>query len=140
MGEQGAEQLLGMGDMLYMPAGQRPNRIHAPYVKDQEVESIVEFLKEQREPEYVQEVTEGELNEKGGDKAVFDSGEFGGGNRDEELYAQAVAIVQNDKKASTSYIQRRLRIGYNRAASLIDRMEQEGIISAADHVGRREVL
>ena len=140
LGEQGAEQLLGMGDMLYMPAGQRPNRIHAPYVKDQEVESIVEFLKEQREPEYVQEVTEGELNEKGGDKAVFDSGEFGGGNSDEELYAQAVAIVQNDKKASTSYIQRRLRIGYNRAASLIDRMEQEGIISAADHVGRREVL
>ena len=140
LGEQGAEQLRGMGDMLYMPAGQRPNRIHAPYVKDQEVESIVEFLKEQREPEYVQEVTEGELNEKGGDKAVFDSGEFGGGNSDEELYAQAVAIVQNDKKASTSYIQRRLRIGYNRAASLIDRMEQEGIISAADHVGRREVL
>ena len=140
LGEQGAEQLLGMGDMLYMPAGQRPNRIHAPYVKDQEVESIVEFLKEQREPEYVQEVTEGELNEKGGDKAVFDSGEFGGGNSDEELYAQAVAIVQNDKKASTSYIQRRLRIGYNRAASLIDQMEQEGIISAADHVGRREVL
>ena len=108
LGEQGAEQLLGMGDMLYMPAGQRPNRIHAPYVKDQEVESIVEFLKEQREPEYVQEVTEGELNEKGGDKAEFDRGEFGGGNSDEELYAQAVAIVQNDKKASTSYIQRRL--------------------------------
>jgi len=138
LGEQGAEQLLGMGDMLYMPAGQRPNRVHAPFVKDSEVEAVVEFLKAQKEPEYVEAVTEGELNtDKGG--AVFDKGDFGGGG-DEDLYAQAVAIVQSDKKASTSYIQRRLRIGYNRAASLIDRMEQEGIISAADHVGRREVL
>ncbi len=138
LGEQGAEQLLGMGDMLYMPAGQRPNRVHAPFVKDSEVEAIVEFLKSQKEPEYVEAVTEGELNtDKGG--AVFDKGDFGGGG-DEDLYSQAVAIVQSDKKASTSYIQRRLRIGYNRAASLIDRMEQEGIISAADHVGRREVL
>ncbi len=138
LGEQGAEQLLGMGDMLYMPAGQRPNRVHAPFVKDSEVEAIVEFLKQQKEPEYVEAVTEGELStDKGG--AVFDKGDFGGGS-DEDLYSQAVAIVQNDKKASTSYIQRRLRIGYNRAASLIDRMEQEGIISAADHVGRREVL
>ena len=141
LGEQGAEQLLGMGDMLYMPAGQRPNRVHAPYVKDSEVEAIVEFLKAQREPEYVEAVTEGELNsDKNGGSAVFDSGDFGGGGSDEDLYTQAVAIVQNDKKASTSYIQRRLRIGYNRAASLIDRMEQEGIISAPDHVGRREVL
>lgn len=141
LGEQGAEQLLGMGDMLYMPAGQRPHRVHAPYVKDSEVEAIVEFLKSQREPEYVEAVTEGELNaDKNGGSAVFDSGDFGGGGSDEDLYTQAVAIVQNDKKASTSYIQRRLRIGYNRAASLIDRMEQEGIISAPDHVGRREVL
>lgn len=139
LGEQGAEQLLGMGDMLYMPAGQRPHRVHAPFVKDSEVEKIVEFLKAQKEPEYVEAVTEGELNTdaKG---AVFDKGDFGGGNSDEDLYAQAVAIVQSDRKASTSYIQRRLRIGYNRAATLIDRMEQEGIISAADHVGRREVL
>ncbi len=138
LGEQGAEQLLGMGDMLYMPAGQRPNRVHAPFVKDSEVEAVVEFLKSQKEPEYVEAVTEGELNtDKGG--AVFDKGDFGSGS-DEDLYSQAVAIVQSDKKASTSYIQRRLRIGYNRAASLIDRMEQEGIISAADHVGRREVL
>ena len=137
LGEQGAEQLLGMGDMLYMPAGQRPIRVHAPFVKDQEVESIVEFLKAQKEPEYVEGVTEGELSADKG--AVFDKGDFGSGS-DEDLYTQAVAIVRNDKKASTSYIQRRLRIGYNRAASLIDRMEQEGIISAADHVGRREVL
>lgn len=138
LGEQGAEQLLGMGDMLYMPAGQRPTRIHAGYIKDPEIEEIVEFLKSQKEPEYVEGVTEGELNEKDSG-TVFDKGDFGSGS-DEDLYAQAVAIVQADKKASTSYIQRKLRIGYNRAASLIDKMEAEGIISAADHVGRREVL
>ena len=138
LGEQGAEQLLGMGDMLYMPAGQRPIRVHGSFVKDSEVEKVVEFLKVQREPEYVSGVTEGELSEKDGG-SVFDKGDFAAGS-DEDLYAQAVAIVQNDKKASTSYIQRKLRIGYNRAASLIDKMEEEGIISAADHVGRREVL
>ena len=139
LGEQGAEQLLGMGDMLYMPAGQRPTRIHAGYIKDPEIEEIVEFLKSQKAPEYVEGVTEGELNEKDSGSAVFDKGDFASGS-DEDLYSQAVAIVQNDKKASTSYIQRKLRIGYNRAASLIDKMEAEGIISAADHVGRREVL
>lgn len=138
LGEQGAEQLLGMGDMLYMPAGQRPLRVHGSFVKDSEVEKVVDFLKAQKEPEYVQGVTEGDLNEKDSG-AVFDKGEMGDGG-EEDLYSQAVAIVQNDKKASTSYIQRKLRIGYNRAASLIDRMEEEGIISAADHVGRREVL
>lgn len=140
LGEQGAEQLLGMGDMLYMPAGQRPLRIHAGYIKDPEIEEIVDFLKNQKEPEYVEGVTEGELNANdSGSSAVFDKGDFAGGS-DEDLYTQAVAIVQTDKKASTSYIQRKLRIGYNRAASLIDKMEAEGIISAADHVGRREVL
>jgi S-DNA-T family DNA segregation ATPase FtsK/SpoIIIE len=140
LGEQGAEQLLGMGDMLYMPAGQRPRRVHAPFVKDSEVEQIVEFLKNQRQPEYVEAVTEGELNEaKGSGGAVFDNGDFGSGS-DDDLYRQAVQIVQNDKKASISYIQRRLRIGYNRAASIVDRMEEEGVVSAADHVGRREVL
>lgn len=138
LGEQGAEQLLGMGDMLYMPAGQRPIRVHGSFVKDSEVEKVVDFLKTQKEPEYIQNVTEGELSEKDSG-SVFDKGEFGGGG-DEDLYTQAVEIVRNDKKASTSYIQRKLRIGYNRAASLIDRMEEEGIISAADHVGRREVL
>ena len=138
LGEQGAEQLLGMGDMLFQPAGQRPIRVHGSFVKDSEVEAVVEFLKSQKEPEYVEAVTEGELNSKD-DKPVFDNGDFAAGS-DNDLYSQAVAIVQNDKKASTSYIQRKLRIGYNRAASLIDRMEAEGIISAADHVGRREVL
>lgn len=140
LGEQGAEQLLGMGDMLYMPAGQRPNRIHAPFVKDSEVEQIVEFLKSQREPEYVESVTEGELSDKSGGAAMFDSGAFGGSGDDDDLYRQAVQIVQNDKKASTSYVQRRLRIGYNRAAILIERMEAEGIITAPDHTGRREVV
>ncbi len=142
LGEQGAEQLLGMGDMLYMPAGQRPRRVHAPFVKDSEVEKIVEFLKNQRQPEYIEAVTEGELSDgkNANNGAVFDNGDFGGGNSDEDLYRQAVQIVQNDKKASISYVQRRLRIGYNRAASIIDRMESEGIVSPADHVGRREVL
>ena len=140
LGEQGAEQLLGMGDMLYMPAGQRPLRVHAPFVKDSEVEKIVEFLKNQRQPEYVEGVTDGELSEsKNSGGAVFDNGDFAAGS-DDDLYRQAVQIVQNDKKASISYVQRRLRIGYNRAASIIDRMEEEGIVSPADHVGRREVL
>lgn len=139
LGEQGAEQLLGMGDMLYMPAGSRPLRIHGSYVKESEIEEVVEFLKKQREPEYIAEVTAGELNTK--DKgSVFDNTAMGGGDKDEDLYSQAVSIVRNDKKASTSYIQRRLRIGYNRAAALIDRMEEEGIVGPADHVGRREVI
>ncbi len=136
LGEQGAEQLLGMGDMLYMPAGLRPLRVHGSFVKDSEVEAVVEFLKSQGTPDYISEVTEGELNGKDSG-AVFDSTSMGG---EEDLYAQAVAIIRNDKKASTSYIQRKLRIGYNRAAALIDRMEEEGIVSAADHVGRREVI
>ncbi len=141
LGEQGAEQLLGMGDMLYMPAGQRPLRVHAGFVKDSEIESIVEFLKAQKAPEYVEGVTEGQLNEKDSG-AVFDKGNFGGstGGGEDDLYAQAVTIVKNDKKTSISYVQRRLRIGYNKAATLIERMEEEGIISAPDHAGKREIL
>ena len=138
LGEQGAEQLLGMGDMLYMPAGQRPLRVHAGFVKDSEIESIVEFLKSQQAPEYVEGVTEGQLNEKDSG-AVFDKGNFGAGG-DDDLYTQAVAIVRNDKKTSISYIQRRLRIGYNKAATLIERMEEEGVLSAPDHAGKREIL
>ncbi len=139
LGEQGAEQLLGMGDMLYMPAGQRPIRVHGSFVKDQEVEKIVEFLKKQKEPEYVEGVTEGELNTKDSG-SVFDKTAMGGGSSDDDLYNQAVAIVRNDKKTSISYVQRRLRIGYNRAAVLIERMEDEGILSSADHTGKREIL
>ena len=142
LGEQGAEQLLGKGDMLYMPAGLRPQRIHGGFVNDDEVEAVVNFLKEQRQPEYVEGVTEGELEQKGKDAgALFDRTPMGAsGNSKDDLYEQAVAIVRNDKKASTSYIQRRLGIGYNKAASIIERMENEGIITPADHVGRREVI
>lgn len=141
LGEQGAEQLLGMGDMLYMPSGLRPVRVHGCYVKDEEVEKIVEFVKSQGEPQYVTDVTEGELNTKDSG-AVFDKGEMAGagGGSDDELYRQAVEIVRNDKKASTSYIQRKLRLGYNRAAMLIERMEDEGIVTPPDRVGRRTVI
>ena len=141
LGEKGAEQLLGMGDMLFMSSGTRPVRVHGCFVADEEVERVVEFIKAQGEPKYVAEVTAGELNTKEKDSgAVFDKGDFGGGSDEEELYRQAVEIVRADKKASTSYVQRKLRIGYNRAANLIERMEQEGIVSKQDHVGRREVL
>lgn len=139
LGEKGAEQLLGMGDMLYMPSGMRPQRIHGCFVPDEEVESIVEFIKAQGEPQYVAEVTAGELNPKD-TGPVFDRGEMAGGDSEEDLYRQAVEVVRADKKASISYVQRKLRIGYNRAANLIERMEREGVVSKQDHVGRREVL
>ena len=140
LGEQGAEQLLGMGDMLYMPAGQRPIRVHGSVVKDSEVESIVEYLKSQCKPEYVEGITEGELNTKDSG-AVFDKTSMGNAaGSDEDLYSQAVEIVRNDKKTSISYVQRRLRIGYNRAALLIERMEEDGIISAPDHTGKRMII
>ena len=140
--EQGAEQLLGRGDMLYMPAGLRPQRVHGGFVPDEEVEAVMNFLKSQGEPQYVEGVTEGELDVKGSKDSgsLFDKTSFGAGSSKEDLYEQAVSIVRNDKKASTSYIQRRLGIGYNKAATLIERMEEEGIITPADHVGRREVL
>ncbi|HRH20952.1 MAG TPA: DNA translocase FtsK [Brevundimonas sp.] len=134
LGEQGAEQLLGQGDMLYMPGGGRTMRLHGPFVKDEEVEAVANFLRDQGEPDYLPDVTEGDDEEGGGDM-------FGdGGGSGDDLYDQAVAIVTRDRKASTSYIQRRLQIGYNRAASLIERMEQEGVISPANHAGKREVL
>ena len=140
LGEQGAEQLLGMGDMLYMPAGQRPIRVHGSFVKDSEVEAIVEYLKSQSKPEYIEGITEGELNTKDAG-AVFDKTSMSAGSgNDEDLYAQAVEIVRNDKKTSISYVQRRLRIGYNRAALLIERMEEDGIISAPDHTGKRMII
>ncbi len=134
LGEQGAEQLLGQGDMLYMAAGGRVTRVHGPFVSDEEVESAVQFLKEQGEPRYVQEVTEFD-DEPGA--AEF---EFGGDQSGDELYDEAVAIIARDGKASTSFVQRRLQIGYNRAARIIEQMEAEGIVSKPDRVGRREVL
>jgi S-DNA-T family DNA segregation ATPase FtsK/SpoIIIE len=137
LGEQGAEQLLGQGDMLYMAAGGRIRRIHGPFVSDHEVEDVVRFLKSQGVPEYLDAVTE-EPDEDGDDPyAVFGQGN---GQSGDDLYDKALAVVARDRKASTSYIQRRLQIGYNRAATLIERMENEGVVSAPNHKGVREVL
>ncbi len=140
LGEQGAEQLLGQGDMLYMAGGGRISRVHGPFVSDQEVERVVEHLKSQGAPAYLDAVTTelDESGEEGADGAVFDKGSFGEEGGD--LYDQAVAVVMRDKKCSTSYIQRRLQIGYNRAASLVERMEREGLVGAANHAGKREIL
>jgi S-DNA-T family DNA segregation ATPase FtsK/SpoIIIE len=137
LGEQGAEQLLGQGDMLYMAAGGRIKRIHGPFVSDHEVEDVVRFLKSQGAPEYLDAVTEEPDEESDDPYAVFGQGNSNSGD---DLYDKALAVVARDKKASTSYIQRRLQIGYNRAASLIERMEQEGVVSSPNHKGVREVL
>jgi S-DNA-T family DNA segregation ATPase FtsK/SpoIIIE len=136
LGEMGAEQLLGQGDMLYMAGGGRISRVHGPFCSDEEVEKVVRYLKTQGSPEYLDAVTAEEPSEEDG--AVFDATGMGGGEGD--LFAQAVAIVKRDRKASTSYIQRRLQIGYNRAASLMERMELEGIVGQANHAGKREIL
>jgi S-DNA-T family DNA segregation ATPase FtsK/SpoIIIE len=142
LGEQGAEQLLGMGDMLYMAGGGRIQRVHGPFVSDDEVEKIVAHLKLQGVPEYLDAITEDD----GDDEDPTDAGGggrgSGGGNFEDpdDPYDQAVAVVLRDGKASTSYIQRRLGIGYNRAASIIEKMEQEGIVGPANHAGKREIL
>jgi S-DNA-T family DNA segregation ATPase FtsK/SpoIIIE len=135
LGEQGAEQLLGQGDMLYMAGGGRIMRVHGPFVSDDEVEKVVRHLKKQGVPAYLEAVTEEEDDgsEDGEDAETY-------GDSGNELYDQAVAVVLRDRKVSTSYIQRRLGIGYNRAASLIERMEKEGLIGAANHAGKREIL
>ncbi len=142
LGEQGAEQLLGMGDMLYMAGGGRIQRVHGPFVSDDEVEKVVAHLKLQGVPEYLDAIIEddGEDDEDG--PAAKGGGAGGGGNFDDsdDPYDQAVAIVLRDGKASTSYIQRRLGIGYNRAASIIEKMEKEGIVGQANHAGKREIL
>jgi S-DNA-T family DNA segregation ATPase FtsK/SpoIIIE len=134
MGEQGAEQLLGMGDMLYMAGGGRITRLHGPYVDDDEVLKVARFLRDQGEPQYLEDVTALPDGEDEDGAAVGDD------PAGADLYDQAVAVVTRDRKASTSYIQRRLQIGYNRAASLIERMEKEGVVGAANHAGKREIL
>jgi len=134
LGEQGAEQLLGQGDMLYMAGGGRIMRVHGPFVSDNEVEKVVRHLKKQGAPAYLDAITDE-------DECEGEAGEDGEpGNSGDSLYDQAVAIVLRDRKASTSYVQRRLAIGYNRAATLIERMENEGLISPANHAGKREIL
>ncbi len=140
LGEQGAEQLLGMGDMLFMQGGGRITRVHGPFVSDEEVEKVVAFLREQGEPAYVEDVTEPADGDDRGEALL--GGALGGGSADGEkgLYDQAVSVVAREGKASTSFIQRHLNIGYNRAAKLIEQMEKEGIVGIANHVGKREVL
>jgi DNA segregation ATPase FtsK/SpoIIIE, S-DNA-T family len=138
LGEQGAEQLLGQGDMLYMAGGGRISRVHGPFCSDEEVEKVVRHLKSQGTPQYLEAVTAADDEDEDGD-AVFDAtgmGQSEGG----DLYQQAVQVVMRDRKASTSYIQRRLQIGYNRAASLMERMEKEGVVGQANHAGKREIL
>ena len=133
LGEQGAEQLLGRGDMLYMEGGGKIQRVHGPFVTDSEVERVVNFLKSQAEPSYIETITEEDtdvsLSSFGNDEDKGDA-----------LYQQAVQLVRRERKASTSFIQRHLRVGYNTAARIIEQMESEGIISQANHVGKREVL
>jgi DNA segregation ATPase FtsK/SpoIIIE, S-DNA-T family len=136
LGEQGAEQLLGNGDMLYMAGGGRIRRLHGPFVSDGEVESVVAHLKSQGSPDYLDSITAEE-------EELDDGGEMPGDDYSgsgDELYDKAVNVVLTDKKVSTSYIQRRLAVGYNKAATLIERMEREGVISAANHAGKREIL
>jgi S-DNA-T family DNA segregation ATPase FtsK/SpoIIIE len=139
LGEQGAEQLLGMGDMLYMAGGGRISRIHGPFVSDEEVEEVVNHLKSFGPPSYMSGVVEGPEDDKADDiDIVLRLG--GGDSSDDALYDQAVAIVAKDRKCSTSYIQRKLGIGYNKAARLVEQMEEEGVVTPANHVGKREIL
>jgi S-DNA-T family DNA segregation ATPase FtsK/SpoIIIE len=132
LGEQGAEQLLGQGDMLYMASGGRTTRIHCPFVSDLEVEKVTENLKMQGEPHYISTILDDE--EMSNDDGTLNN--FG----EDSLYNEAVSLVLREGKASTSFIQRHLKIGYNRAARIIETMETAGIVSQANHVGKREVL
>ena len=132
LGEQGAEQLLGKGDMLFMSSANRIVRIHGPYISEQEIEKIANSLRAQGEPDYMEEIT---LQENTGSSLTSESE----GDED-ELFNQAIEIIKTEGKASTSFLQRKLQIGYNRAARIIDMMEEKGIVSKANHVGKREVL
>jgi S-DNA-T family DNA segregation ATPase FtsK/SpoIIIE len=137
LGEQGAEQLLGMGDLLWMQSGGKIIRVHGPFVKDEEVERVVSWLKDQGTPQYVEGITDEVEEEASVADAAFGTSS---GDPEEDMYREAVAAVVRDKRPTTSYVQRVLRIGYNRAASMIERMEREGIISSADHAGKRQIL
>ncbi|MEJ6404408.1 DNA translocase FtsK [Yoonia sp. 2307UL14-13] len=139
LGEMGAEQLLGMGDMLYMAGGSKITRVHGPFVSDEEVEEIVNHLKAYGPPEYMSGVVDGPSEDKESDiDLVLGLGD--GSDSENALYDTAVAIVIKDRKCSTSYIQRKLAIGYNKAARLVEQMEDEGVVSSANHVGKREIL
>jgi S-DNA-T family DNA segregation ATPase FtsK/SpoIIIE len=140
LGEQGAEQLLGQGDMLYMSGGGRVTRVHGPFVSDEEVEEVVRHLKTLGAPDYVTAVTAGGDDDDAPTSVDELLGLGSGDDGEERLYDRAVAIVARDRKCSTSYIQRKLQIGYNRAARLVEEMEAQGVVSMANHVGKREVL
>tara|TARA_Y100000994_G_C15338800_1_gene295536 strand:- start:12 stop:545 length:534 start_codon:yes stop_codon:yes gene_type:complete len=131
LGEQGAEQLLGKGDMLFMSSANRIFRIHGPYVSEKEIEKITSILRAQGEPDYIDEIT---IDNKAESSEQFSSDD------EDNLYQKAVEIIKSEGKASTSFLQRKLQIGYNRAARIIDMMEEKGIVSKANHVGKREVL
>ena len=132
LGEQGAEQLLGQGDMLYTATGGMLTRVHGPFVSDEEVEAVADHLRAQAEPQYNETVTEEQDSE---------IGEFGpGGSEADALYDKAVALICQEQKASTSFIQRHLQIGYNRAARIMEQMEKQGVVSSANHAGKREIL
>jgi S-DNA-T family DNA segregation ATPase FtsK/SpoIIIE len=132
LGEQGAEQLLGKGDMLYMAGGSKINRIHGPFVADDEVEKVVSYLKSQGQPDYMADITSEDFD--------YSSSSGASGDSEDELFKQAVQLIQQEGKASTSFVQRCLKIGYNRAANIIEQMEKEGLISKPNHVGKREIL
>jgi S-DNA-T family DNA segregation ATPase FtsK/SpoIIIE len=139
LGEQGAEQLLGMGDMLYMAGGSKITRVHGPFCSDEEVEEIVNYLKAFGPPEYKSGVVDGPASDQESDiDLVLGLGGNTGG--EDALYDTAVQVVVKDRKCSTSYIQRKLAIGYNKAARLVEQMEEEGLVSPANHVGKREIL
>jgi len=136
LGEMGAEQLLGQGDMLYMAGGSKVTRVHGAFVDDKEVEKVVQFIKSQGEPDYIEEVMVSE------DEMMFSDGEVdgvGGSDRD-PLYDKAVEFIIREGKVSTSFVQRGLKIGYNRAANIVEQMEKDGIVSPANHSGKREIL
>ena len=133
VGEQGAEQLLGKGDMLFMSSANRIMRIHAPYVSENEIEKINSFLRSQEEPDYVDEIMSF-VEEKNYDQTSTEN------EKRDQLYKNAIELVKSEGKASTSFLQRKLQIGYNRAARIIDMMEDDGIVSKANHVGKREIL
>jgi DNA segregation ATPase FtsK/SpoIIIE, S-DNA-T family len=136
LGEQGGEQLLGQGDMLYMAGGGKIARVHGPFVSDNEVEEVVRFLRAQGQPQYIESGTDDPEAGEGGLGLPGESED----SESDQLYDQAIALVARERKCSTSFIQRYLQIGYNRAARIVERMEREGVVSSANHVGKREVL
>jgi DNA segregation ATPase FtsK/SpoIIIE, S-DNA-T family len=140
LGEQGAEQLLGQGDMLYMAGGGRISRVHGPFVSDDEVEKVVAHIKKQGSPEYLHAITEDNEASEDSDEGPLPSPGSMDAEESADFYDRAVNIVLRDRKVSTSYIQRRLSVGYNKAASLVERMEKEGVVSAPNHSGKREIL